>query len=113
MSRIVRNRCPVKRYDSFAQCPQQPVVIPKQLGYSGDMLTVVQADGYAIRIYPNDHEPPHVHVIRAGGEVKIALTPPAVIRNEGLNRRELQRALELVEQHLERLLAEWRRLHGH
>lgn len=35
------------------------------------MATIHQQDGFAFRIYPRDHEPPHVHaIVRGKGEVK-------------------------------------------
>jgi hypothetical protein len=37
------------------------------------MPTVLRKDGFAVRIYFNDHLPPHVHVFKGGGQVRISL----------------------------------------
>lgn len=37
------------------------------------MATIAKTNGFSFRIYPNDHQPPHVHVIKADGEVIIEL----------------------------------------
>ncbi|NJN61100.1 MAG: DUF4160 domain-containing protein [Coleofasciculaceae cyanobacterium RL_1_1] len=37
------------------------------------MPTILRQDGFAVRLYFNDHDPPHVHVFKAGGQAKIAL----------------------------------------
>jgi hypothetical protein len=37
------------------------------------MPTVFRQDGFQIRIYSNEHLPPHVHVLKAGGELKFIL----------------------------------------
>lgn len=47
------------------------------VGYCSVMATFFTQDGFAFRIYPRDHEPPHVHAIARGkGEVKIELFGP-------------------------------------
>ncbi|MBW4447919.1 MAG: DUF4160 domain-containing protein [Spirirestis rafaelensis WJT71-NPBG6] len=37
------------------------------------MSTVFNKDGFSVRIYPNDHLPSYVHVLRSEGEAKINL----------------------------------------
>ena len=37
------------------------------------MVTVHRFDGLRFVIYSNDHDPAHVHVLRAGSEAKIQL----------------------------------------
>ena len=37
------------------------------------MPTVLKEDGFNIRIYFNDHSPPHVHILKAGEEAKISI----------------------------------------
>jgi hypothetical protein len=37
------------------------------------MPTIIRQDGFRIVIYPNDHLPTHVHIIKADGEVRIDL----------------------------------------
>ncbi|MGH8453725.1 MAG: DUF4160 domain-containing protein [Nevskiales bacterium] len=35
---------------------------------------------FAFRLYPNDHSPPHIHVMTAEGEARIQLHPVVVLR---------------------------------
>lgn len=80
------------------------------------MPTVHEEDGYAVRIYTKDHPPPHVHVWRGGGVAKIQLDDGSgdlrVVGSRGLSDREAIRAVRIVHAHRERLLDEWRRVHG-
>jgi len=80
------------------------------------MPTVHKEDGYAVRIYTKDHPPPHVHVWRGSGVVKIQLDDGSgglrVVASRGLSDREAIRAVRIVHAHRERLLDEWRRVHG-
>ena len=40
------------------------------------MPTVLRIGGLRVTIYPNDHPPPHVHVIGANGEAVFLLNCP-------------------------------------
>ena len=79
------------------------------------MPTLLRQDGFAVRIYTNDHEPMHVHVFRAEGEVVINLNdanmPPFVRENIGMRARDERHALEIVGDNQEFLIAQWRRIH--
>jgi len=72
--------------------------------------------GLRVVIYPNDHWPPHVHVIGPDREARIALGDagqhPSVLTNEGLSRRQLAAALIEIEQNRALLLQRWREIHG-
>ena len=80
------------------------------------MPTVFVAAGFAVRIYPNDHGPPHVHVWRAGGW--IALTLPSdragvsVLRTRGMKHADMVGAVRIVEENASILWGAWRRFHG-
>ena len=67
-------------------------------------------------IYTNDHPPMHVHVFKAEGEVIITLgdenTPPSVRENLNMRASIERRALEIVADNQDFLIAEWRRIHG-
>lgn len=80
------------------------------------MPTVLRERGFEVRIYLNDHPPPHVHVFRAAGEVVINLgegqMPPQVRENLSMSRADERRALELVAIHHDELVSAWRRYHG-
>lgn len=82
------------------------------------MPTVLQAEGFQIRVLlpPREHGPPHVHVIRGDGEVVIflpvgsqRLAVRSVYRMRGVD---VIAAVRLVEANLTLLLAAWREHHG-
>jgi hypothetical protein len=76
------------------------------------MPTVLRVDGLRIVIYLNDHPPAHVHVLGPGWIVVVNLLGPNVREAIACDARDAGRALEVVARHRDRLLAEWRRLHG-
>jgi hypothetical protein len=80
------------------------------------MPTVLRARGLRVVIYTNDHWPPHVHVIGAGRQARIALGAegerPHIVTNEGLSRRELAVALAEIDRNRELLIERWREIHG-
>ncbi|TSE26823.1 hypothetical protein Tsedi_00532 [Tepidimonas sediminis] len=65
-------------------------------------------------VYPNDHEPPHAHVIGAGWEVRVALScPPGLLTVAGRPKAgEGADALLAVEARLSELRQLWSELHG-
>jgi len=81
------------------------------------MPTVLVQDDFHIRIYlpPREHTPPHVHVVRAGGEIVVALgdadVAPAILEIHGMRSRDVVRAYRLVEGNKKMLLRAWRRYH--
>jgi uncharacterized protein DUF4160 len=79
---------------------------------------VLIVDGFTIHIYavPPEHNPPHVHVLRAGTEVRIKLgsgqTPPDLWMPSTMRRPDEATALGIVEDHIEFLRSGWRRING-
>jgi len=77
------------------------------------MITVLRAAGLRVAIYPNDHEPAHVHVI-GDGDAKIDLTGPhgpQFVWINRMTRAEAKRALALVSGNRALLLPRWREIH--
>ena len=68
-------------------------------------------------IYPNDHQPGHVHVIGADGEAVFVLGCPAgrvrLRENYGFARRELTFIEKKLAEHSEELCQAWEEIHGH
>ena len=82
------------------------------------MPTIVRKDGFKVVIYPNDHDPAHVHVMKNSGEVKINLgnealsKPPYLISVEGdISDKDVVKALNLVRENQSELLAKWGEIH--
>ena len=80
------------------------------------MPAILRVGRLRVVIYTSDHPPPHVHVIGAGTEARIALggdgERPSLMTNEGLSRRELEKALAEIDRSRALLLERWREIHG-
>jgi hypothetical protein len=79
------------------------------------MPTVLTIFGLRVVIYPNDHQPAHVHVIGNGNEAVFNLHCPRGLpelrKNTGFSRKELERIGNELVTHLPVLCGEWRRIH--
>ena len=79
------------------------------------MPTVLREKGYRVVIYPNDHQPAHVHVFKAGGEIKVDISRLGniqVITVVGMKSKEALIALKLVIEYQKFLLSKWEEIHG-
>ncbi|KQX34311.1 hypothetical protein ASD04_16870 [Devosia sp. Root436] len=75
------------------------------------MITVLRVAGFRFVIYTNDHEPAHLNVY-GDGEARIDIVEVAAISNRGMSRRDLVRALGIVQEHREAFLERWHEIHG-
>jgi hypothetical protein len=84
--------------------------------YFAVMPTLHREGGFSVRMYPNDHRPPHVHVLNADGMARIALgdsrTAPSVISNSGMRDADVRRAYGIVAGRQAQLIAAWETMHG-
>lgn len=80
------------------------------------MPTVHRFQGLRVVIYPNDHRPPHVHVMGKGCEAVFKLNgphgPPELRENYGFTVRELAMIAAGISAHLQHLQTEWSTIHG-
>ncbi|NJN59021.1 MAG: DUF4160 domain-containing protein [Leptolyngbyaceae cyanobacterium SL_5_9] len=80
------------------------------------MPTLLRRDGFEIRMYFNDHDPPHVHVFRAGGQAKIGLgrlgVSPNLLLVQGMSNKDAREAIIIVIEHQIELLAKWEEWNG-
>jgi len=80
------------------------------------MPTILEKDGFRIIIRTRDHNPPHVHVYKADGQITIALgsetEPIAIVANWMKNRLDTKKAVAIVEENQLHLLAKWREIYG-
>lgn len=74
------------------------------------MPTVLREDGFRVMIRTDDHEPPHVHCIKAGGEVLIDIESGDIRDVDGLKQSDVRKALTLVADNRAFLLQEWRKV---
>ena len=80
------------------------------------MPTVLRFGALRVAVYPNDHRPPHVHVIGQGNEAVFHLHDPqgsvALRENYGFSPRDLVRIQSALEDNLAALLSAWEGIHG-
>ena len=80
------------------------------------MATVLRIDGYAVRIWSNDHLPRHVHIFKGEGECVVNLVGkdgnPELREFYNLKRKEIAKAIAIVCDNQEKLVEAWNRIHG-
>lgn len=85
------------------------------LGYTDPMVTIFRAYGLRIIIFTDDHEPAHVHVF-GDGQAKINLIgpdgSPMLVWARNMKGNEIRRAVQVVRDQQDLLLARWREIHG-
>ena len=81
------------------------------------MPTVLRIGGLRVVIYPNDHQPPHVHIRGAGKQAVFKrgcpAGPPTLRDNFGFTTAELNRIESALAANLAALCGEWERVHDH
>ena len=79
------------------------------------MPTVPRIGGLRVAIYPNDHPPPHVHVIGAKGEAVFYLNCPEgpieLRENHGFNGSEIRHMATDLLKNIGRLCGGWLLIH--
>lgn len=70
------------------------------------MTTVHNANNWKIKIYPDDHAPPHFHVQTPDGESLVIIDDLNVL-GKGANPKALKMALAWASQHIDHLKQVW------
>lgn len=65
--------------------------------------------GISVRMYYDDHNPPHFHALYSGDEVEVGIDPLVVLKGK-LPRRALALVIEWASAHRPELLENWRLL---
>ncbi|MEI7843808.1 MAG: DUF4160 domain-containing protein [Gallionellaceae bacterium] len=76
------------------------------------MPTILYINGFRFIIWPDDHEPPHIHVFKGAGEAKVSIDKPRLVFLIGLSKQEARFILNTVIEHQKTLLKEWEKIHG-
>jgi hypothetical protein len=78
--------------------------------------TVLRIAGLRVTIYPNDHPPPHVHIIGAKGEAVFFLNcpngPTELRESFGFNGPEIRAMAAGLLAHISALCTEWGTIRG-
>ena len=75
------------------------------------MPTVLRVGGFAFKLIPGDHDPPHVHVRYSGKGVVVEILSERFRKVRGMNAADISRAQQLVRFHRAELLSAWAELH--
>ena len=77
------------------------------------MPTILTKDGFRFFFYSREgNEPPHIHVIGKGGEMKIWLSSLDVAKVYKLSPKEQRIVLEIVSVNKELFKTQWENYHG-
>ncbi len=76
------------------------------------MPTISAFHGILIRMYYDDHSPPHFHALYQGREVKVAIETSEIVEGE-LPSRQLRLVLRWTEIHRSELTENWARAQRH
>jgi len=69
---------------------------------------IKRENGFRLLIYSNEHPPPHVHVLKGGGEAVFSLVPEIALRESlGMKVGELREAETLVKRYEQSILRSW------
>ena len=76
------------------------------------MGEVFRFKNIVVRIWSNDHEPPHVHIEAPDASAIFLLDTLEVRESEGFSSRDIKRIREQLEMRKEKLLEKWEEIHG-
>ena len=77
------------------------------------MPTILILFGLKFRIYTAEHLPPHCHVVSQDGEAKFEIKDEVIlIENKGMKPKDISLAKSILEENLEIIQEEWKKLHG-
>lgn len=77
------------------------------------MPTVLRKNGFRFFFYSGEgNEPPHIHVIGRGGEVKVWLDTLVISRSYNLKASDQKEVLSITKENVKMLIEAWRKFHG-
>lgn len=76
------------------------------------MPTVHREGPFSFRIWPADHDPPHVHVYNSDGMCIVEIETAVIRKRVGMQDRDAARAAAIVKERSGSLLEAWRKIHG-
>jgi cytosine/adenosine deaminase-related metal-dependent hydrolase len=72
------------------------------------MPKVFEQDGFRFGFYSNDHEPVHVHVVKAGAEAIFDVADDVELReSHGFRLNDLAKAQQLAQENKQLILKRW------
>jgi hypothetical protein len=75
--------------------------------------TVLRKNGFRFFFYSQEgHEPPHIHVIGRGGEMKVWLDPVKIAERYNISDRDRRDVLQIILENVKFLRVKWSEWHG-
>lgn len=71
------------------------------------MPTIFTIFGLRFMFYSDDHEPVHIHIIKAGCEAKYTVSPLQQVYNHGFKRHEISLIESLIEENKDVITERW------
>lgn len=71
------------------------------------MPTVLRVGGFKFKIFPGDHDSPHVHVRYAGATAVLEIVAGTARDIQGMKDPDVRRAQRIVAEHCDELLLMW------
>ena len=77
------------------------------------MPSIFNEQGFRGMVYPNDHEPPHVHVVKNRSSIKIEVDNFEIIGIDGdiPKRQDVNKAIKLAKKYQDAIIEKWQELH--
>ncbi|MBR4340579.1 MAG: DUF4160 domain-containing protein [Bacteroidales bacterium] len=72
------------------------------------MPTIFTIFGLRFMFYSDDHEPVHVHIIKAGCEAKYNISPMQQVYNHGFKKHEISLIESLIEENVDVITDRWK-----
>lgn len=69
--------------------------------------TIIRTRNLSVRIYPKDHNPPHVHVIGPDAEAKFRIDNLDCISSRGFSQKALKKIKAFLNERKDYLLEAW------
>lgn len=76
------------------------------------MPTVIRFGRFRFIIYPQDHGPPHVHVMAAGAEAKFDIETGKCLAVYGFSKKTIKLLSEIVSRNQDLLMEAWKEYEG-
>jgi hypothetical protein len=112
LSRKTRKKCP-QIGDFLLSLTTLTAMFPRQAnGLQAAVPTLLFKDGFSVKMYFNDHPPPHVHVILGSSEARIELGTISMTHVYGMKKKSAVKAQQLVRENRGLLLQKWVEMHG-
>ncbi len=77
------------------------------------MPTLFTIFGLRFYFYSDEYLPIHVHIENGDGKAKVNIEPVIeVVSNNGINSKDIKKALAIIEAYKDEIISKWKEYHG-